>query len=374
MPSSAPTLRAARPGPIHAVIMAGGSGTRFWPASRRRRPKQFLPLADGVPLLQATLDRLRGVAPEDQVWIVTNPTQLPGLRQLLPKFRTDRILVEPEPRDTAPCLALAVAAIGNHDPTARLVFLPADHRIAPLATFRRVLRRGLQLCRDDRSLVVFGIRPNHPATGFGYIQRGAACDAAAPPAHTVRRFREKPDLATAKRLLARGDHLWNSGMLAGSVAALRAAMAEHCPPLREATERLAAALAKASPRLLQRAFASAPRTSIDYAVLEHCRNLAVVEAALDWDDVGSLPALASLGARDRDGNAAVLPAGAALLALASERNLVYAEGPRTVALFGVADLVVVAVADAVLVCPRDRAHDLKRFVDHVRASGRSDLL
>jgi mannose-1-phosphate guanylyltransferase len=354
--------------------MAGGSGTRFWPASRRSRPKQFLPLADGVPLLQATLDRLRTVVPDDQVWIVTNPAQLPGLRRLLPKFRRDRILVEPEPRDTAPCLALAVAAIGNLAPQARLLFLPADHRIAPKAAFRRVLRRGLQVCADDRSLVVFGIRPTFPATGFGYIQRGAARDEAAPPAHTVRRFREKPDLATAKRMLVRGDHLWNSGMLAGSVAALRAAMAAHCPALHAATEQLAAALARRSPPGLRRAFAAAPRTSIDYALLEHCRDLTVVEAALDWDDVGSLPALAAVGSRDRDGNAAVLPAGASLLPLHSQRNLVYAEGPRTVALFGVEDLVVVAVDDAVLVCSRARANDLKQFVDHARNSGRSDLL
>lgn len=372
MPSRIP--QGGRPGPVHAVVMAGGSGTRFWPASRLRRPKQFLPLADGAPLLCATLDRLRGLVPPDRVWIVTNPAQLPGLRRLLPKFPAARILVEPEPRDTAPCLALAVAAIGNQDPAARLVLLPADHRIAPVTRFQRILRRGLELCRDDRRLVVFGIRPTFPATGFGYIQRSAALDRKQPAAHAVRRFREKPSLATAKRLLARGDHLWNSGMLAGSVAALRAAMAAHCGPLHAATDQLAAALAAGSRRRLVQAFAAAPRTSIDYAVLEHCADLAVVEAALDWDDVGSLPALAAIGDRDRDQNAAVLATGASLLQLGSRDNLVYAEGPRTVALFGVADLVVVAVDDAVLVCPRHRAQDLKQLVEHVRAAGRGDLL
>jgi mannose-1-phosphate guanylyltransferase len=359
---------------LHAVIMAGGSGTRFWPASRKRRPKQFLPLLDGKAMLAATVERIEGLCPPGHCWIVTNRQQANRVRRLLPSFPVERILVEPTARDTAPCLALATAAIARQDPAATMVVLPADHLIEPRDAFERMLQRGIALATRTPTLVTFGVRPTHPATGYGYIECGATCDALLPRACAVQRFREKPDAGTAAQFLANGNFLWNSGIFVWTVPAIRAAMASAAPELAAATDRLVQALASGRPAAIRSAFLSAPKTSIDYAVLERAPRVTVVEATIRWNDLGSFPALADIGTKDAAGNAAVLADGASMTALASEQNLVYAEGRRTVALFGVQDLVVVAVGDAVLVCPRDRASELKTLVDHLAKHGRKDLL
>ncbi len=359
---------------LHAVIMAGGSGTRFWPASRTARPKQFLPLARGKMLIAATVERLAGLCPPSNVWIVTNPVQAGVLRELLPSFPTDHVIVEPEARDTAPCVALATARIAAVDPKATMVMLPADQVIEPTGAFQQMLRRGAEVAADDETLVTFGVKPTFPATGYGYIECGAAHDAGSPRALVATRFREKPDLATAQQFLAAGTFLWNSGIFVWTVPAIRRAMARGNVPLAAAAEQMTAAAVRGADAELVAAFRSAPKTSIDYAVMEHADKVVVIEATVRWDDVGSFPALTAVATPDAAGNHAVLSNGARNLALHSSGNIVYAEGPRTVALFGVDDLVVVAVGDAVLVCPKDRAGDLKQMVEHVRASGRSDLL
>src|SRR5262245_1646059 len=359
---------------VHAVIMAGGSGTRFWPASRRKRPKQFLPLANGVPRIQAAIDRLHGLCAPDSIWIVTNPVQARALPKLLPSFPRQQIVVEPEARDTAPCVALATATVAARDPAATMIVLPADHVIAPVDAFQRMLRRGVELAADGASLVTFGIAPDHPATGYGYIECGARLDAATPEACAAVRFREKPDRATAERFVAAGNFLWNSGIFVWTVPALRAAMTAGSPALAAATTAMLAAVQARRPQATKRAFLGAPKTSIDYAVMEKAPRVAVVRATVRWDDVGSFPALAAVADRDAHGNVAVLSGGAAQIVCDSAGNVVYAEGRRTVALFGVRDLVVVAVGDAVMVCPKDRAADLKTLVEQVKAAGRTDLL
>ncbi len=373
---------------LHAVVMAGGSGTRFWPASRTARPKQFLPLANGQSLLGATIERLGGLCAPERIWIVTNATQAAQLPALLPGFPASQVVVEPEARDTAPCVALATATIAAREPRATIAMMPADHLIEPKEHFQALLRRGAELAADDRTLVTFGIQPTYPATGFGYIECGATLDGATPAAHTVQRFREKPDAATAAEFLRSGRFLWNSGIFVWTVPAIAAAMhhgnaelgSAYAAMLRAADERnkdhLAAKLKKSALHTasLAAAFRSAPKTSIDYAVMEKAERIAVVAADVHWNDVGSFPALAEIAPGDADGNHALLTRGASQLHVDSKDNLVYAEGPRTIALFGVHDLVVVAVDDAVLVCPRDRAADLKQVVEQLRRDGRTDLL
>jgi mannose-1-phosphate guanylyltransferase len=361
-------------GSLHAVIMAGGSGTRFWPASRQRRPKQFLPLARGQLLIRAALERLIGLCPVERTWIVTNPQQAKLLGKLLLDFPSSQVLIEPEPRDTAPCIALATATIAARDPAASMVVMPADHVIAPVATFQQLVRRAEALAADDRTLVTFGIAPKHPATGYGYIECGESIDSQAPPAFVAKRFREKPDLATARQFVAAGNFRWNSGIFVWTVAGIRAAMAASNPELAAGSEALSPLLAKGDKRAIGKAWKALPKISIDYGVMEKAQRIAVVAADLAWDDVGSFPALTSVGDVDAHGNAAVLSGGAQQALLESAGNIVYAEGERTVALFGVRDLVVVAVGDAVLVCPKERAADLKVLVEHLRATGRSDLL
>lgn len=359
---------------LHAVVMAGGSGTRFWPASRTARPKQFLPLANGQSLLGATIGRLRGLCPAERIWIVTNATQAAQLPTLLPEFPTSQVVVEPEARDTAPCVALATATIAARDPEATIAMMPADHVIEPADRFTALLRRGAGLAADDRTLVTFGIQPTYAATGFGYIECGAALDDATPAASAVQCFREKPDAATAAEFVRSGRFLWNSGIFVWTVPAIAAAMHHGHAELGAAYAAMRRAATAGNAAGLAAAFRSAPKTSIDYAVMEKAERIAVVAADVHWNDVGSFPALAEIAPGDAAGNHALLTRGASQLHVDSKDNLIYAEGPRTIALFGVHDLVVVAVDDAVLVCPRDRAADLKLVVERLRRDGRTDLL
>jgi mannose-1-phosphate guanylyltransferase len=358
---------------LHAVVMAGGSGTRFWPASRAARPKQFLPLADGKPMVQATIDRVAGLCGEDAVWVVAGKKLGKPLTKLLPSLPKDRLLLEPEARDTAPCIALAAAVIAATDPQATMAVLPADHVIAPTDAFQAMLRAGAAIAQDGETLVTFGVAPTFPATGYGYVECGAPL-VGHDGAFAVRRFREKPDRATAEGFLRSGGFLWNSGIFVWRVEAILRAMRAADPELGAAADAMLAAAQKRDKTGLQRAFLKAPKRSIDYAVMEKAPKVAVVRAPIRWDDVGSFPALGAIAPPDADGNVTVAANGAAAIALQSGGNVVYADGARTVALFGVRDLVVVAVDDAVLVCPKDRAQDLKALVEHVRASGRTDLL
>lgn len=363
---------------VHAVIMAGGSGTRFWPASRQVRPKQLLPLACGVPLIAAAIERLRGICPPENIWIVTNRTQKKAVGKLLLDFPIDQVLIEPEARDTAPCIAFAMATIAARDPDATLVVLPADHVIDPISEFERMVTRARSLAKDGETLVTFGIAPTFAATGYGYVELGEAITQGAtdadPRAAVAISFREKPDEATARQFVESGKFWWNSGIFVFEIGAMHKAFAKHEPALAKATDQMTAAIMSNKRQQVTRAFKAAPKTSIDFAIMEKAEHIAVVECTAKWDDIGSFPALARVEPADEFGNHYSLHAGGDATALDSTNNIVYAEGKRTVALFGVQDLVIVAVGDAVMVCPKDRARELKLMVEHLKAKGRSDLL
>ena len=361
-------------GSAHAVIMAGGSGTRFWPASRSTRPKQVLPLAEGRALVEAAVERVAGICPPDKVWIVTSADQREPILNSLPQFPREQVIVEPEPRDTAPCVALALATVAARDPGATIVCLPADHVIRPVAEFERMISRGEALAADGETIVTFGIPPTSPDIGYGYIELGSARDDDAPAAYTVAAFREKPDLPTAERFMREGRFWWNSGVLLFRTDAMLAQMKAHCPELFGAAVAMQRARERADEEALYAAFRSAPQTSIDYAVIEAAGKLAVVEFTAAWDDVGGFPSLARIMGSDDDGNTCALFKDASAELLESRGNIVYAEGDRTVALFGVEGMVVAAVGDAVLVCPKDRAHELKKLVARLRERGREGLL
>lgn len=364
---------------LHAVIMAGGSGTRFWPASRSSRPKQYLPLAGGQSLLQATVTRMRALVPPERLWIATNPKLAASLPDVVPEVPEAQWILEPEARDTAPCIALATAAIANRDPNALILTAPADHLIGAEDRFRDAIECGAARASDNQSLVLFGLQPTWPATGFGYIECGERLPTlvgrpAAPAAFAVARFREKPDAATAAQYLASGRFLWNSGIFLWSGTAIRAAMQTSHPELATACESMLRGFQAGDRKAVDQAFATSPKTSIDYAVMERCPTVKVVAADFPWNDVGSFTAIGEITAADAAGNHRLLHNGAATLLADANNNLVYAEGNRTVALFGVQDLVVVAVGDAVLVCPRNRAADLKQVVQKLATEGRTDLL
>lgn len=359
---------------LHAVIMAGGSGTRFWPASRAGRPKQLLPLANGKTLIAATVDRVSPLVGLERTWIVTNKAQAPLIEKAVPTLARDHILVEPEARDTAPCVALAAAAVSARDGDAVMAVMPADQLISPDAAFHALLRRGAELARDKKTLVTFGVTPTRPATGYGYIEVGERVDQKSPDAHRVVLFREKPDRATAESFLQSGRFLWNSGIFVWTTEALLAAMDLGAPDLAASTRAMVTAARAGDRGALERAFLGARKISVDFGVMEKARQVTVVRADLSWDDVGSFSTLASVAGADAQGNVTFRHDGAQVVTLESRDSTAYVEGKRTVALFGVKDLVVVAVDDAVLVCPKDRAEDLKVLIGKLKELGRNDVL
>lgn len=358
---------------LHAVIMAGGSGTRFWPASRRTRPKQFLPLADGRSLIQATVDRVRDLGGPERTWIVTNPEQAVALHQALDGFPAEQVIVEPEARDTAPCVALAAATIEARDPGATMAVLPADHVIEPTGTFHWLLRRAAALTAAGEGLVTLGLAPTHPATGFGYIQPAEAVDTKTPAAFRVARFVEKPERAAAEALLRSGA-LWNSGIFVWTYQALTAAMEVSDPVLWQCTKSMLEATRAGDTAALHAHFRKAPKTSIDFALMEKAPKVVVVRAELSWSDLGSFLALDMVGETSPPDNVTFTTGGARAFLHDTTGCVVYGEGGRTISLFGARDLLVVAVDDAILVCPKDRAEELKTLVDALRAAGRDDLL
>jgi len=339
----------------YAVIMAGGSGTRFWPHSRRAKPKQFLAIVGQRTLLQDTAQRLRAVVPMRRLLVVA-PRELAGLvTEQLPRLPAENLLIEPAPRGTAPCLVLAAAWIAQRDPHGSMAVFPADHAITDVDRFRGDVERGFEIAEREEALVTFGIRPTHPETGYGYIEIGAPIRRTAPRASWVRRFIEKPDAVRARRFVGTGRHFWNSGMFVWRVDALRAAVARHAPAL---ASLWAALEGNGTVSSAARAFRRVPPVSIDVAVMERAERVAVVAARFDWSDVGSWAAVAERWGVDRDGNT---ERGDTLL-IECRDTLVYG-ATRLVAVLGARDLLVVDSHDAVLVCRRDRAQDVRRIVD-----------
>ncbi|MGY1821251.1 mannose-1-phosphate guanylyltransferase [Geodermatophilus sp. SYSU D00079] len=358
----------------HAVIMAGGSGTRLWPLSRAARPKQLLDVVadDGGgahSLLAEAFDRLRAVLPVEQIWVCTAARYGEQVRAALPELGADRLILEPTARDTANAVGLAAALVADVDPDAELAVVSADHVIRPVERFAAALTTAYDvLARRPRALVTLGITPTAPATGFGYVQRGAPTEV--PGAAEAASFREKPDRATAEAYLASGEYLWNSGMFVWRARTVLDALAEHLPESAAGLARVVAA--PAGPErdaVLAEVFPSLPKISVDYAVLEPAATergrVLVVDLDVDWLDVGSWPALAGTLEADGAGNAL---RGLTVL-LDSERNVVLSDDPdHLVALVGVRDSVVVHTADVTMVCPMADAERVKQLLAAVEAA------
>jgi mannose-1-phosphate guanylyltransferase len=344
--------------------MAGGSGTRFWPASRRARPKQFLPVWGGEPMIAATCARLAGLVPWERILVVTAESQGGLVRAALPQLPRENLLAEPAARNTAPCVAFAAEEIARRAGDVLELVLPADHVIHPTSAFQATLVAAAEEAAAADVLVVFGVKPDHAATGYGYIEAGARTgQRRATPVHAVTRFVEKPARARAEEFLASKRYFWNSGMFAWRTSAIRSALRAHAPAIAHGFERVAAgeALARVYPEL--------PSVAIDVAVLEKASNVRMLPIDYSWSDVGSWAALPELHARDREGTFPVLSGGARLVAEDASGCLAYAEGEEVIALVGVRDLVVVRAGNATLVCPRERAQDVKRIVERLAGDG-----
>jgi mannose-1-phosphate guanylyltransferase len=358
---------------VYAVIMAGGAGTRFWPASRALRPKQLLPLAGASEetLLASTVRRLAPLVTEDRVVVVTGEHLADATAKVVPGVPRSQILCEPAPRNTAPCIAWATATIARRDPEAVVAVLPSDHFIANEQEFRSVLDRALQSAASGRVTTV-GIVPTRPETGYGYIEVGEAIDAKT-GAKAVARFVEKPDRARAEQFLSGGKHLWNAGMFFFRARDMASLVAQHLPDLAAGVAKIdEAARAGDENAVLKAVFPTLPSVSIDHGVMEKAGGLAVVPGEFGWNDVGSWQSAWELGAPDASGNA--LDPGA--IAIDAKNNLVrmLGGGKKIVALVGVNDLVVVETEDAILVIPRERAQDVRLVVEALKASRRVELL
>lgn len=351
---------------IYAVIMAGGSGTRFWPLSRGSRPKQFLPLTSKLPLIAETMKRMSGLTTPARISVVCGARHVALVKKALPKLSAKNIVVEPEARNTAPAIALACMHVAHDDPQGVLVVLPSDQHVADVEAFQAAVQEAVRVA-ETGEIVTLGIAPTRPETGYGYIRVGAKHSGAA---HKVAAFEEKPNLQTAKGYLASGDYLWNAGIFVFRADVMLEALTTHLPEsgkpiaaLREAwgSRRLSA--------VLRREFKKLPSTSIDYAVAEKASNISVVPADCGWSDVGSFNALPEVRPLDRGGN---VSEGDALL-IDTEGSVVLA-GKRPVAVVGMKDVVVVDAGDAVLVLPKDKSQDVRKVVEALKSRRALSLL
>lgn len=359
---------------LHAIVMAGGSGTRFWPASRAALPKQLLPLAGERTLLEDTVARLEGLVPPERVLVVTSARLLDAARRQLPQVPEAGLVGEPCKRDTAPCIGLAALLVSRHDPDATMAVMPSDHVITPAAKFQDAIRQAAALVEAAPGrLVTFGIRPTYPAESFGYIQQGAALAVApgAAPAHVVARFREKPPAQVAAEYLAAGDSLWNAGIFVWKAATILAALRERQPDCLAHLERIAAAWdGPDREAVFAREFAAIKGISIDYAVLEHAADVVVIEAPFTWDDLGGWSAVARQRGVDAEGNTIV----GRHLGIESVRTIVHAAGDHLVVTMGLEDMLVVHTPDATLVADRTREEAVRKVVAELEKRGWQEYL
>jgi mannose-1-phosphate guanylyltransferase len=345
-----------------ALILAGGRGQRFWPWSRADLPKQLLPLADGKVLLDATLERMSDLVPPERTWVLTGRDLAPRVTDVV--AGRGQVIAEPVGRNTAPAVGLGALVAEAAGASGAMMVLPADHYIPDPAEFQKTARRALELAERESLLVTLGIPPQRPDTVFGYIERGPAIEGV-PGAFRVRSFREKPDAGTAGRFLAAGDFYWNSGMFFWRPDVLLAALDRHRPELARGLRRLAPAVAGPGlDRALDEVFPGLEAISIDYAVMEQAENVAVFEAPFDWDDLGSWGAWARRQTRDAAGNVTVGRA----LAIDAEDCVILGNGTPVVVL-GAKGLVVVQRPGGTLVCPLDRAEDVRKAVAELERRG-----
>jgi mannose-1-phosphate guanylyltransferase len=356
---------------LHAVIMAGGSGTRFWPASRRDRPKQLLDLVSGAPLLRLTYERLAGLVPPERVWVITNHSTAMACRKVLPEVPDPNILAEPVARNTAACVGLAAHAVSTADGDAVCLVLPADHLIGDDERFRSALSAGADAVARDGGLLAFGIQPTRPETGYGYLETGEVeTQIGRWPVCRLAAFVEKPDLERARAYVENGRYLWNAGIFAWRARDLLAEMERQLPDLAAGLARIGAALSGPdATAVIGEVYPSLPATSVDFGIMEGAQRSWVVPVDFPWSDVGSWPALADELPTDDRGNAKR----GRTEAIDASGNVLVTTGP-VLAVVGVDDLVVVATPDAVLVVPKQQAQRVKDVVDRLQELGWEDVL
>ncbi len=349
---------------MYAVIMAGGSGTRFWPRSRRTHPKQLLRIVGRDTMIQETVARFSPEVRPDEVYVITAESQAAMTRSQLPLLPPGNIIAEPYPRDTAACIGLAATMLTNRDPDAVMIVTPADHSIRPKEEFIRMLKTAERFVRRKPVLLTFGIKPPNPSTLFGYIHRGEPIDdVEGCNAYAVAEFKEKPARRTARRFVESKEYYWNSGIFVWKAQDILTAIEKHMPELHTALKRISAALG--TPReeqVIREEYEPLQKISIDYGVMERATNTVVLEATYRWDDVGSWESLGRLYEADNSGNVIL----AKHRAIDTANCIIAGEDDHLIATIGVSGLIIVQTPDATLICDRSRSGDVKLLVERLR--------
>jgi mannose-1-phosphate guanylyltransferase len=356
---------------VYAVIMAGGSGTRFWPISRGAAPKQLVRIVGDATMIQATVARLQPYIPAERVLIVTTAALAAETRRQLPALKPEHVIAEPVGRDTAACVALAALVINRIDPQGTMILLPADQVITPTTDFQAALAVGVASAQAG-NLVTFGIQPRFAATGYGYIEVGAPLSSVAGiSVNQVARFVEKPDQAHAEKYLAAGIYRWNAGIFCWQAAVVIAELRQHCSWLMDALVPLEAAWGTSNwEQVLNDVYQPLKRISIDYALMEKSQSICVVTGTYLWDDVGSWDSLYDHLPADSHG---VISRGSTLTVDCHD-SLLMSETGQLIAGIGLSGLSVIATKDAILVVPKGRSQEVKQVVDALKAQGRGELL
>ena len=356
---------------LHAVIMAGGSGTRFWPQSRKALPKQLLPLSEQRTMIQVTAQRCGTWVTDERTWVVTNAVQAQETARQLPALPTDNLLIEPCGRNTAPCIGLAAIQLQARDPDATMLVMPADHVIRATDAFQQAIQRAVTAVEQEpHRLLLFGVRPDYPATGFGYIERGLASDQD-DQIFDVASFREKPDTVVAQQYVDEGSYYWNCGIFVWKAARILELIAEYEPAIYERLQSLQEAIGTPQwTAALDAEFPQMNSISIDYAVLERAQDVCVMEAPFDWDDVGSWHALARLLGDDAQGNTL----DGNVCQVDSNGCIVRSPGDHLIAIAGVQDLIIVHTPDVTLVARKDDENAVRNLVAELEARGHSQYL
>ncbi|HEY2821965.1 MAG TPA: sugar phosphate nucleotidyltransferase [Candidatus Acidoferrum sp.] len=364
----------------HAVILAGGRGTRFWPRSRTRTPKQLLNIVGEDTMLEQTVARLRPLVPPERIWTVTNREQAAGVAKQVPPLARQRVLTEPIGRNTAAAIALAAIHVRHASRgDALMAVLPADHYIANPERYRVIVKAALEMAADPKKMVVLGIPPTRPETGFGYVERtGNALDAKGFPVYAVRRFTEKPALALAKEYAGSALYQWNAGMFFWRASTFLNNLENYLPKTYAALENLAASIGKKNyDKNLRDIYPTLENISVDYAILEPATReqgnprVFVIPAEVGWSDIGSWGAVYELLAKRAGDN--IFGGSGAGAAIDAEGNFFWSP-KKYVAAIGIKDLVVVETADALLICPRERAQDVGKIVKKLEESKLQKLL
>lgn len=352
---------------ITAVIMAGGRGERFWPKSRNNCPKQFLSLtADKETMIQKTVKRLDKIVEPEDVFVVTNSAYREIVETQLPQIPKENILSEPCARNTAPCIAYAAAVIKKKYDDAVMLVLPSDHLIGYVNIYHRALRKAIAAAEEGQNLVTIGITPTYPETGYGYINFGEEKG----DAFEVERFVEKPDLATAKKYLASGNYLWNSGMFVWKVSSIMANIQKFMPAVYDGASRIGESFGTDDfEEVLIREFEAFPSESIDFGIMEKAENIYTIPGSFGWDDVGSWLAMERINETDDDKNYIE----GDVIAVDSKRTTICG-GKRLIAAVGTRDLIIVDTDDVLLVCSKNSTQDVKKVISKLKEQERFELV